>query len=55
MDDLGRSLLDSVEDALIVADTGLTVIGWNGAMETLSGLARRDAIGRNADHSNEEN
>ena len=51
MDDLGRSLLDSVEDALIVTDTALTVIGWNGAMETLSGVRQRDAIGRRADEA----
>jgi len=48
MDDLGRSLLDSVEDAVIVTDTDLTVIGWNGAMETLSGLPRQNAVGKDA-------
>ncbi len=48
MDDLTRSLVDALGDALAVVDPALTVVEWNAAMERLTGVARADAVGRTA-------
>ncbi len=49
MDDLSRSLIDALGDALAVVDADLAVVEWNAAMERLTGLARAAAVGRRAD------
>ncbi|HEX3176260.1 MAG TPA: GAF domain-containing protein [Methylomirabilota bacterium] len=48
VDALGISLIEGLDDAVVVTDATLNVIAWNGAMERLTGVARRDAMGRPA-------
>ena len=38
MDDLSRSLIDALGDALAVVNADLAVVEWNAAMERLTGL-----------------
>ena len=45
--DVLTSLVDTMDDALVVVDADLNVVHWNAAMERLTGLARVDARGRN--------
>ncbi|MGH7392017.1 MAG: PAS domain-containing protein, partial [Candidatus Rokuibacteriota bacterium] len=40
------SLADGIEAALVVVDTGLTVVHWNAAMERLTHVSRAEACGR---------
>jgi GAF domain-containing protein/CheY-like chemotaxis protein len=49
MDDLSRSLIDGIEDAVVVVDRNRTVVGWNTATEGLVGLARSAAVGADAE------
>ncbi len=49
MDELARRLLDGIGDALVVVDAGLTVVGWNAALERATGVGRADALGRSID------
>src|SRR5213080_333633 len=49
VDEFSLSVIEGVEDALLVTDARLGVIAWNGAMERLTGVARADALGRNAE------
>jgi PAS domain S-box-containing protein len=46
VDALGASLIDALDDGVVVTDASLVVVGWNGAMERLTGVARGDALGR---------
>ena len=48
MDEFSLSVIEGVEDALLVTDARLGVIAWNKAMERLTGIARADALGRTA-------
>ena len=48
VDEFSLSVIEGVEDALLVTDTRLGVIAWNKAMERLTGIARADALGRTA-------
>src|SRR5919109_296672 len=48
VDPLGTSLIDALDDGVVVTDAALVVVGWNGAMERLTGVPRRDALGRPA-------
>src|SRR5438046_9088003 len=48
VDEFSLSVIEGVEDALLVTDTRLGVIAWNKAMERLTGVARADALGRTA-------
>ena len=49
MDHFGPSVIDSLEDAVVVTDTRLAVIAWNRAMERLTGIPRAGALGRSAE------
>src|SRR5438046_2945697 len=48
VDEFSLSVIEGVEDALLVTDARLGVIAWNKAMERLTGIARADALGRPA-------
>jgi GAF domain-containing protein len=48
LDSFGPSLIESLEDAVVVTDRALSVIAWNPAMERLAGIARAAAVGRPA-------
>src|SRR5438046_559355 len=48
VDEFSLSVIEGVEDALLVTDARLGVIAWNKAMERLTGIARADALGRTA-------
>ena len=48
MDPLGASLIEGLEDAVVVTDSALTVVAWNGVMEHLTGVARDAALGQPA-------
>jgi PAS domain S-box-containing protein len=48
LDAPGTSLIEGLDDAVVVTDASLRVIGWNGAMEKLTGILRWDAVGRSA-------
>jgi GAF domain-containing protein len=48
LDSLAASLIESLEDAVVVTDSALSVIGWNAVMERLTGIARAAALGRHA-------
>jgi PAS domain S-box-containing protein len=48
VDRFGLSLIDGLDDAVVVTDVRLAVIAWNPAMERLTGVPRADAIGRPA-------
>jgi PAS domain S-box-containing protein len=48
VDPLGTSLIDALDDGVVVTDVSLVVVAWNGVMERLTGVKRRDAIGRPA-------
>jgi two-component system, NtrC family, sensor kinase len=41
-----ENILESLDNGLLVVDTGHRVIRWNRALEHLSGIPRRDAVGR---------
>ena len=43
-----KSLLDNLNEALVILDPALEVVEWNAAMERLSGVRSTDAIGRSA-------
>ncbi|MBI4246676.1 MAG: PAS domain-containing protein, partial [Candidatus Rokubacteria bacterium] len=43
---IGASLVEAVENALVVTDTDLRVLHWNGPMERLTGLGRDRALAR---------
>jgi PAS domain S-box-containing protein len=45
----GQSLIDGLDDAVVVTDARLTVIAWNPAMEQLTGVVRASALGRPAE------
>src|SRR5437879_7590962 len=49
VDEFSLSVIEGVEDALLVTDARLGVIAWNGAMERLTGVARADALGQKAE------
>ncbi|HEY2996051.1 MAG TPA: GAF domain-containing protein [Methylomirabilota bacterium] len=49
MDRFGLSLIDGLDDAVVVTDARLSVIAWNPAMEQLTGILRAAAIGRPAE------
>ena len=48
MDALGASLIEGLEDAVVVTDAVGTVVVWNAAMERLTGIPRASALGRSA-------
>ena len=48
LDPSGASLIDALDDGVVVTDASLVVVAWNGAMEQLTGVKRRDALGRPA-------
>ena len=48
MDPLAASLIESADAAVMVTDDQLAVVAWNGAMERLTGIPRRRALGRPA-------
>jgi len=49
VDRFGQSLIDGLDDAVVVTDARLTVIAWNPAMEQLTGVMRGAALGRPAE------
>ena len=49
VDHFGPSVIDSLDDAVVVTDTRLAVIAWNPAMERLTGIPRAGALGRPAE------
>jgi PAS domain S-box-containing protein len=49
VDHFGPSVIDSLDDAVVVTDTRLAVIAWNPAMERLTGITRAGALGRPAE------
>ena len=49
VDELSLSVIEGVEDALLVTDARLGVIAWNSAMERLTGVKRVDALGQSAE------
>ncbi|HXH84194.1 MAG TPA: GAF domain-containing protein, partial [Candidatus Tectomicrobia bacterium] len=48
MDDFGQSLIEGLDDGVVVTDARLAIVAWNGAMERLTGIPRSKAIGRPA-------
>jgi PAS domain S-box-containing protein len=48
VDHFGASLIEGLEDAVVVTDTALHVVAWNGVMERLTGISRPTALGRPA-------
>src|ERR671922_2835392 len=48
LDALGASLIEGLEDAVVVTDARLTVVAWNAVMERVTGIARAAALGRPA-------
>jgi GAF domain-containing protein len=48
LDPLGASLIEGLEDAVVVTDAGLNVVAWNGVMARLTGVASDAALGRPA-------
>ncbi len=48
VDHFGASLIEGLEDAVVVTDSALAVIAWNRVMEQLTGTRRATAIGRPA-------
>jgi PAS domain S-box-containing protein len=48
LDSLGASLIEGLEDAVIVTDSALTVVAWNGVMERLTGVPGSTVLGRPA-------
>jgi PAS domain S-box-containing protein len=46
VDDLGRSVVEGLAEALVAVDARLAILEWNAAMERLTGVKRADAIGR---------
>src|SRR2546430_8026651 len=49
VDEFSLSVIEGLEDALLVTDARLRVIAWNAAMERLTGVARADALDRKAE------
>ncbi|HEU4367151.1 MAG TPA: GAF domain-containing protein [Methylomirabilota bacterium] len=49
MEPFGHGLIDSLDDAVVVTDTALSVLAWNLAMERLTGVGRAEALGRPAE------
>src|SRR5215208_3979169 len=43
------SVVESLDDAVVVTDGGRIVVAWNAAMERLSSCARADAVARPID------
>src|SRR5687768_15491295 len=48
VDHFGASLIEGLEDAVVVTDNALAVLAWNRAMEQLTGMRRAAALGRPA-------
>src|SRR5205823_14401508 len=48
LDALGASLIEGLEDAVVVTDGALSVVAWNAVMERLTGVGRSAALGRPA-------
>ncbi|HKQ63670.1 MAG TPA: GAF domain-containing protein [Methylomirabilota bacterium] len=46
--EVGKSLLDNLNEALVILDPALEVVEWNAAMERLTGVRAADAVGRSA-------
>jgi len=46
--EVGKSLLDNLDEALVILDPALEVVEWNAAMERLTGVRAADAVGRSA-------
>ena len=44
LDPLGASLIEGLEDAVVVTDAALTVVAWNAVMERLTGVGRTAAL-----------
>jgi PAS domain S-box-containing protein len=44
VDDFGASLIDGLDDAVLVTDARLKILAWNTAMERLTGLERAAAL-----------
>jgi PAS domain S-box-containing protein len=49
VDHFGHGLIEGLRDATVVTDARLTVVGWNTAMERLTGIPRTRALGRPAE------
>src|SRR2546430_2142796 len=49
VDELSLSVIEGVEDALLVTDARLGVIAWNSAMERVTGVRRANAVGQGAE------
>ncbi len=48
VDHFGQGLIEGLDDGILVTDAGLRVVGWNGAMARLTGVAPDAALGRAA-------
>ena len=48
MDLFGHALIEGFDDAIVVTDARLAIIGWNSAMERLTSVVRTSALGRSA-------
>jgi PAS domain S-box-containing protein len=48
LDSLSVGLIEGLEDAVLVTDSTLAVVAWNGVMERLTGIRREAALGRPA-------
>jgi PAS domain S-box-containing protein len=46
--EVGKGLLDNLDEALVILDPALEVVEWNAAMERLTGVRAADAVGRSA-------
>ncbi len=47
--DVRMSVVESLDDAVLVTDGGRTIVAWNAAMERLTSCARGDAVSRSID------
>src|SRR5437660_7323017 len=49
--DVSASVVESLDDAVVVIDDGRVIVAWNAAMEQVTGCVRADALGRPVDEA----
>src|SRR5712692_3551300 len=49
--EVSASVVESLDDAVVVIDDGRVIVAWNAAMERVTGCARADALGHPVDEA----
>ena len=49
--DVSASVVESLDDAVVVIDDGRVIVAWNAAMAQVTGCARADALGHLVDEA----